>query len=430
MATRELLIHLPKPHAKQQDFINSTAKRKIIRAGRRGGKTVGAAIIAVQAFLAGRRVLYATPTGDQIGRFWHEVTKALSAPLTAKVLYKNETEHVIEVSNTLQRIRAKTAWNAETLRGDFADLLIMDEYQLMNEDAWEVVGVPMLLDNNGDAVFIYTPPSLLTAGVSKARDKRHAAKLFRRAQADPSGRWQSFHFTSHDNPHISTDALEEITLDMTRLAYEQEILAEDKEDAPGALWTRAQIEANRLHKLPELERIIVGVDPSGSQDGRGDWCGIVVAGMYRRDGKVHVCILQDASVQASPEKWAREVAAVYSKWKANLVVAEKNFGGEMVRTVLRQVDYELPIKLVNASRGKAVRAEPISALSEQGREHHVGIFPDLEDEQCQWVPGDPSPNRLDAHVWASTELMAGGGVSMKHFARMNEEARGKNVWEI
>src|ERR1051325_7394577 len=140
--------------------LSSNAKRIIIRAGRRGGKTIGVVILAIQAFLAGRRVLYVAPTAEQLATFWREVKLALAELVAAGVFYKNETEHIIEVWGTNQRIRAKTAWNADTLRGDYADLLILDEWQLMDESAWEEVGAPMLLDNNGDAVFIYTPPSL------------------------------------------------------------------------------------------------------------------------------------------------------------------------------------------------------------------------------------------------------------------------------
>jgi hypothetical protein len=117
----EYTVHLPRPHDKQRLFIDSPAKRKVIRAGRRGGKTVGNSIYAVEKFLAGRRVLYATPTAEQIGRFWATVTRALYEPIKAGVYYKNETEHIIELPGTEQRIRAKTAWNADTLRGDYAD---------------------------------------------------------------------------------------------------------------------------------------------------------------------------------------------------------------------------------------------------------------------------------------------------------------------
>lgn len=245
--TVELTVTLPnsKKHPKQQAFIDSQAKRKVIRAGRRGGKTVGAAIMAVNAFLAGRRVLYATPTADQVEKFWYEVKQALAEPIQHLVFSKNETLHIVEKVGTENRLKAKTAWNADTLRGDYADLLILDEFQLMNEDTWEVVGAPMLLDNDGDAVFIYTPPSLRSAGVSKARDPRHAAKLFKEALADATGRWEAFTFTSHDNPYISKTALGELISDMSKSSYRQEILAEDDESQASWLVYRAFNEAIR-----------------------------------------------------------------------------------------------------------------------------------------------------------------------------------------
>lgn len=399
----DVTISLRRPHEKQVEFIESTAKRKIIRAGRRSGKTTGIGIYAAQCFLDHRRVLYATPTADQIGRFWFEVTRTFAEAIGAGAVYKNETQHIIELPGTETRIRAKTAWNADTLRGDYADVLIFDEWQLMNEDAWGVVGVPMLLDNNGDAVFIYTPPSLRTAMVSKARDPRHAAKMFRMAQDDTTGRWAAFHFTSHDNPYISADALSEITIDMTSLAYRQEIMAEDIEDAPGALWKRQWIDAARTMTHPDLARVVVAVDPSATST--GDEWGIVAAGMARVDRQPHFYLLEDASIQGSPEQAARAVATLYHKVGADAVIAESNQGGEMVTLTLRTVDSRLPVKLVHASRGKAIRAEPISAIYEQGRGHHVGTFALLEDELCQWEQGNASPNRLDALVWAGTELM-------------------------
>jgi len=403
MTNDEYTVHLPRPHAKQLEFIHSPAKRKIIRAGRRGGKTVGNSIYAVEKFLEGRRVLYATPTSDQIGRFWTTVTRALYEPIKAGLFYKNETEHIIEKIGTEQRIRAKTAWNADTLRGDYADELILDEWQLMNEDAWEVVGAPMMLDTNGNATFIYTPPSLHSRSVSKANDPQHAAKLYKRAKADTTGRWAAFHFTSHDNPHLNTDALEDITKDMTSLAYRMEIMAEDVNEAPGALWTRDIIEKSRVFSMPDLVRIVVGVDPTASSS--GDEAGIITAGM---DNKDNYYLLGDDSTQGSPQQWATAAVTAYHKYKADIIVAEKNNGGEMVESVIKQVDPKVRVKLVWASRGKATRAEPISAVAEQGRDHHVGAFPVLEDELCLWVPGDDSPNRLDAKVWAMTELIGNG----------------------
>ncbi len=402
--TTELTVRLRRPHPRQAEFIESPAKRKIVRAGRRGGKTVGVATLAVKRFLLGERVLYAVPTQEQVDRFWFEVKRALAEPVDAGVLYKNETEHVIEVPNTLQRIRAKTAWNADTLRGDYAGLLILDEYQLMSEDAWELVGAPMMLDTDGDAVFIYTPPSVRSRSVSKARDKLHAAKLYKRGQADPTGRWQSFHFTSHDNPWLSQAALAEITQDMTRLAYEQEILAEDKDDAPGALWTRDLLDRTRVTKIPQLVRIVVAIDPEAMSGEGSAETGILAAGLGD-DG--HAYVLEDASLRGTPNEWACQAIAVLHTLKGDRVVAEVNNGGEMVEATLRTVDATVPYKALHASRGKYARAEPVAALYEQNKVHHVGAFGELEDQQCNWVPnsGQKSPDRLDALVWAITELI-------------------------
>jgi hypothetical protein len=404
---RNYQVRLPQPHEKQQEFIYSPAKRICVRAGRRGGKSVGIGIRAVLRFLAKRRVLYAAPTHDQLQRFWATVTRALREPIDAGVLYKNETEHIIEVRGTEQRIRAKTAWNADTLRGDYADDLILDEWQLMDEDAWGLVGAPMLLDNNGDATFIYTPPSLNSRSVSKAKDPQHAAKLFRRYQQQQQAgnpRYAAFHFSSHDNPYISKEALAEITSDMTALAYRMEIEAQDVDEAPGALWTRELIERTRVSAAPEdLARVVVAIDPSATST--GDEAGIITAGATRKSAY----ILADNSVQGSPKTWATAAVKAYHKHKADCIVAEKNNGGEMIELTIATVDDTIPVRLVWASRGKQTRAEPVASLFEHDRAHIVGSNAQLEDEMSLWTPGDPSPNRMDAMVWALTELMLGQG---------------------
>ena len=402
---REYTVTLRKPHIKQEEIRQSKAKRKIVRAGRRGGKTVIAATICVDKFLEGLRPLYATPTSDQLETWWFEVKRALAEPIEAGIYKKNETEHTIEREGTKNRIRGKTAWNADMLRGDYSDFLVLDEYQLMNEDTWEVVGVPMLLDNNGDAMFIYTPPSLHGRSVSKARDPRHAAKMFQKALQEKTGRWQTFHFASQDNPYISQVALVDITNDMTKLAYRQEILAEDIDEAPGALWSRELINNTRVIKYPDLVRIVVGVDPTGS---RGNECGIVVAGVGTNG---HGYILDDKSLLGSPGEWADMVLTAFNRNQADIVVGEANYGGDMVESTIMQAAKNqgqiIRYKNVHASRGKAVRAEPVVANYEHDRIHHVGEFPYLEDEMVTWIPGESrdSPNRIDAMVWAITELM-------------------------
>jgi len=403
---RKYTVKLRSPHTKQEEIRQSLAKRKIVRAGRRGGKTVIAATICVDKFLEGLRPLYATPTSDQLETWWFEVKRAMAEPIDAGIYKKNETEHTIEREGTKNRIKGKTAWNADMLRGDYSDFLVLDEYQLMNEDAWAVVGVPMLLDNDGDAMFIYTPPSLHSHSVSKARDPRHAAKMFKKAQADTTGRWQTFHFASHDNPYISQNALASITQDMSQLSYKQEILAEDIEEVFGALWTRELIAKSRVTQYTSLSRIVVGVDPPG---GRTE-CGIVTAGLGT-DG--HGYILEDRTLRGSPDTWADAVLTAYNRNMADMVVGEQNYGGDMVESTIMQSakarQQIVRYKMVHASRGKAVRAEPVVAGFEQGRIHLVGDFPYLEDELCEWVPGETkeSPNRMDAMVWAITELMLG-----------------------
>ena len=403
-----LRVRLPRPHAKQLEFIRSIAKRKVIRAGRRGGKTIGISILAAEAFIKGKRVLYGAPTTDQVETFWQACVNAFADPIESGLLRKNETEHVIEIPGTNRRIRAKTAWNADTLRGDWADLLILDEWQMMNEDAWETVGAPMLLDNNGDAVFIYTPPSLSRRTASRARDPRHAAKLYKKASADTTGRWGAYHFTSHDNPHLSKVALSEISQDMTQLALRQEIFAEDIDAIPGALWTLECVDGARVTQadVPQLIRVVVGVDPTGGVAEAG----IVVAGLGE---DMHGYVLADGSMRGSPNAWGSKVVTLYNEFLADKIVAEKNFGGEMVENTIRSVEFGrgVAIDLVNASRGKAVRAEPIAAKYERGHIHHVGVFSTLEEEMCTYVPGNKSPNRMDALVWALTELMDGSTIT-------------------
>lgn len=403
------------PHAEQARFIVSRAKRKVIRAGRRGGKTVGAALIAVEAFLSGRRILYAVPTQEQVDRFWYEVKRALEPAIDQGHVLKNETRHLLEIPRTETRIRAKTAWDADTLRGDYADLLILDEHQLMAEDAWGLVGAPMLLDNDGDAIFIYTPPSIQSSSKSKARDKRHAAKLYKAAVADTSGRWEAFHFTSHANPHISETALETITGDMSALAVRQEILAEDTEDVPGALWTLALLDKTRvtMADVPPLVRIAVALDPAGTSQASSDEMGIVAGG---KDAYGQGYTLRDASRRGTPAACAYDAIRLYDQLEADVLIGEANNGGEWIETVIRFVAAEMHrrgergsphihYKMVHASRNKQTRAEPVATEFEHERIHHVGVFPALEEEQVSWVPGMPSPSRMDAEVWLYTELL-------------------------
>lgn len=213
----------------------------------------------------------------------------------------------------------------------------------------------------------------------------------------------------------------------------QELEAEILADQEGALWTRALIEAGRVGRIPGslgfskddetglylpakgdgLRRVVVGVDPSGSSTAKSDEVGIVAVGLGAEDD--HGYVLEDGSGVYSPAEWAGRAIEMYERWGADLVVGETNYGGDMVENTVRTWEdaagrkrgRNVAYKSVKATKGKAVRAEPVKALYEQRRVHHVGILGELEDEQCTWVPAETrkSPGRIDALVWAVTELM-------------------------
>ena len=187
------------------------------------------------------------------------------------------------------------------------------------------------------------------------------------------------------------------TYGKTRLGR-QELDGEIIEDVEGALWRREWIENARVKQAPHCTRVVIGVDPPASQKGT---CGIVVAGRVEDDAYVLADFTQD---RLSAKQWADRVADAYEKHEADCVVAEANQGGDMVKSTLFNAHPNMNVKTVHASKGKLPRAEPISFLYEDGRVHHAGVFPELEDQLCQYDGHGKSPDRLDALVWSLTEL--------------------------
>lgn len=189
----------------------------------------------------------------------------------------------------------------------------------------------------------------------------------------------------------------------------QELHAEVLDDVEGALWTTATIDTHRVIEAPsDLTRIVVAIDPAATGGEAADDTGIVVAG---RNAVGEFFVLDDASMHGSPDAWGHAALTAFDDHNADRVIAETNNGGDMIEALLRTKRPLLPYTKVTASRGKRTRAEPIAALYEQGRVHHVGMFTDLEDEMTTWVPGMDSPDRMDALVWAITSLMTSGPVS-------------------
>ena len=209
--------------------------------------------------------------------------------------------------------------------------------------------------------------------------------------------------------------LAESALTMMRERYEgtalgrQELYAEILDDIEGALWTHKLIEETRLAHDDErdLKQIIVAVDPAVTSGENSDETGIVVVG---KDHNNEYYVLEDVSGKYSPDEWGRLAVKTFYEWEADRIVAETNNGGDLVERLLRSVDRNIPYRLVRATRGKMLRAEPIAALYEQRKVHHIGAFPELESQMCTYVGQvKPSPDRLDALVWGLTELSKSQG---------------------
>lgn len=220
-------------------------------------------------------------------------------------------------------------------------------------------------------------------GVSRSRTQDNAANLA------PS-------FLDHVNERYAG----------TRLGR-QELDGEIIEDRADALWTRDTIEAARVAAAPSLARIVVAVDPPASSSKRADACGIVAAGIDATG--IGYVLADETASELKPPDWAAKAVALYHRLEADALVVEVNQGGEMAGAVIREVDPAVPVTTRRAMRGKYLRAEPVSVLYAQGRVRHVGAFPALEDELCDFGPGGlssgRSPDRLDALVWALSELM-------------------------
>lgn len=290
-----------------------------------------------------------------------------------------------------------TADEPDRLRGKQHDALYCDEIAAWRyPEAWDQAKLGLRLGTHPRAVIATTP---------------RPTKLIRDLIADPAT-----HVTrgkTHDNRANLAESFFSAVLKQyegTRLGR-QEIDGEVLDDNPGALWKRDDIDKSRVLTAPPLQRIVVAIDPAATSSDGADDTGIVAAGVAMVDGVQHGYILHDLTCHDTPMGWARKAVGAYTELRADRIIGEANNGGDMIEALVRTIDASASYRKVTATRGKQVRAEPVASLYEQGRIHHVGSLPKLEDELCEWDPADPtarSPNRLDAMVWAITDLMLSG----------------------
>jgi len=363
----------------------------LLLAGRGAGKTrAGAEWVRAQINQGASRVALVAPTAADVRDTMVEGESGLLAihPPRERPTYEPSKRRVTWSNGAIATLFS--ADEPDRLRGPQHEAAWCDELAAWRylEDAWSNLMMGLRLGASR-AVVTTTPRPIKLLRDMLQRDSVAVTRANTRANlANLSRTFREQILTQYEG---------------TRLGR-QELDAEILDDVPGALWSRDLIESTRIQEAPDLRRVVVGVDPAATDSEDADQTGIVVVGLGR-DG--HGYVLDDRTLRASPDGWAQQVAQAYHDWQADRIVAERNNGGDMVSYTLRTVDRRLPVTTVHAARAKLTRAEPVAALYEQGRIHHVGRLDHLEDELCIYDGSGASPDRLDALVWAATELMLG-----------------------
>ncbi len=285
-----------------------------------------------------------------------------------------------------------SAEEPERLRGPQHDALWCDELAAWrdDQDAWDMALFGLRLGTDPRCMISTTPkPKPLLRAILKDKSTVVTKASTHANRANLAGAFLDTIITKYEG---------------TRLGR-QELGGELLEEAEGALWNRGMIERARTNgAAPQMRRVVVAIDPAVTAKAESNLTGVIAAGLST-EGRGYV--LADVSGRYSPDGWARRAVGLYDEYRADRIVAEGNQGGDLVRHTINSVRGNLPVTIVHASRGKQARAEPVAALYEQNKIGHVGVFPELEDQMCTWEPlGDePSPDRIDAMVWAFTHLM-------------------------
>ena len=332
----------------------------------------------------------------------------LACPEIKSVLNWNRSDYVLEFPNGSQ------IWigglddkeRAEKILGHEYSTIFFNEVSQLTYDSVQTA-LTRLAENSGlvnKAFYDCNPPS-----------KRHWSHRVFIDEINPDGEiplpspalYNSLLMNPIDNKqNLAPGYIENILGSLSARKRKRFELGLWLDDVEGALWKADNIK--RLSEQPDEGRVVIGVDPAVSNSPTSDETGIVVA---QRDGDWFI-VLDDLSGRYTSKEWAQKVVWAFHRWHADLVVGEVNNGGDLVRDNVWQINRNIPFKKVTATKGKHRRAEPISTIYEQGRGYHLGSFPELEDQMCSWVPPNPgerdtqeSPDRMDAMVWAATELM-------------------------
>lgn len=381
---------------------NGDWRRWVFLAGRGSGKTRSAVEMVREWITAGtyKRGHLIGPTASDVRDTMIEGESGIMScfPDDFKPDYQPSRRRIVFPNGAICLLFS--ADEPERLRGPQCDFIWADEIASWRRpEAWDMAMFGLRLGDNPRAIVTGTPKPL-----------KHVKEILKGNKV----------IVTRGNSYANRANLAPDFFDMLIEKYEgtrlgrQEIYAEMLDDNPSALWSRDMIELHRVSGLPKgvkIKRMAVALDPSIKGRDNTDLAGICVVGLGTNK---HLYVFDDASLIGSPMTWAMQAVACYNRHDADIIIYEANQGGDMVPATLEKVEDNLPIKEVNASKGKYARAEPISAMYEKGKVHHVGVFSELEDEMCQWEPdiGMESPNRMDALVWGCSYL---AGVDKKIF---------------
>ena len=375
----------------------------IVACGRRWGKTKGVANGAIEWMIEGQKILWGDTISSNIDRYVDRYFKP--ELIKAEINYSwSAQKKLLELNDFGGYIDFRSADRPENWEGFGYNKIILNEAGIIlkNDYLFTNAVLPMLMDNKGSKLYAVGTPK---GKVNKAGSEHRYYSMYKRClENDPL--YQLYQFSSYDNPFLSKEdvqALEDEMRLMNANMVQQEIYAQFIDGASGELWDEVIIERQRLKVCPMLERVIVAIDPATSNTETSDETGIVVVG---KDALGNGYVIADESGKYSPEAWASIAISLANKYNADCIVAEKNQGGDMVDSVLRSMGCQVRIKLVTATKGKYVRAEPIYSLYEQGKVFHVGYNSKLEAQMCMFTSDvKNSPDRVDAMVWGLTELM-------------------------
>jgi len=403
---------------KQKDAIKLMCQNieVLLEGGSRSGKTFISLYALIQRACRynGSKHLIVRKHFAHVKSIWYDtLPKLLKICFPTLEVKENKTDWFCEFPNGSQlwfggtddkeRIEKLLGWEWESIFINEGSQIPFDTYELLKTRLNPAQGIKPLL------LIDYNPPSTQHWGYvifHKGLNYENKQPL------EDKDRYARLQMNPADNKNNLSDTYLSTLESMSERKRKRFLMGEYTDATEGALWEDDWIIRNRVLEMPnDLEVVAVGVDPAVTDSSKADDTGIIVAGKKKINDIDHYYVLHDATVHTSVTKWGQEVVKVYNKYMADRIIGETNQGGDLVEANIRNYDKNISYKSVRATRGKAVRAEPIADLYRRGLVHHVGIFDELELQMVSWVPGDKSPDNMDAMVWVLTYLSGLGPTS-------------------